>query len=123
MLEASKSDEPWQQLILGCTGFIKGATAKENRRILLVDAPAVLGWEVWRKYDRENSMNVLKKHIDNLKEQDYLQRGIDVELMTFSISGALNELALAYSENDSLNEESPFLGIISLLVSGFRCQE
>ena len=118
--EASKGDDPWQQLIFGCVGFIKGANAKDNRRIFLIDAPAALGWEIWRKYDRENSMNALEKHIIDLKVQGYLKDSIDTELMTFSISGALNELALAYSENDKLGENDPFFITISQLVSGFK---
>jgi len=118
--EASKQDDPWQQLIWGCLGFVKGANAKENRRILLVDAPAVLGWDIWRKSDRENSMSTLKEHIGELEAQGYLQDGVDAKLMTFSISGALNELALVYSENDKWGENDPFLRTISRLVSGFE---
>jgi len=121
--EASKSNDPWQQLILGCAGFVKGANAKENRRILLMDAPAALGWEIWRKYDRENSMNALKQHINDLKILGYLRDDVDTELMTFSVSGALNELALVYSDNDThgtLEESNPLITIISLLVSGFK---
>ena len=122
--EACKNTDPWQQLILGCVGFVKGANAKKNRRILLVDAPAVLGWDVWRKYDRENSMNSLKKHIYDLKTQGLLKDNVDAELMTFSISGALNELALACPENEKINdnfwENNTFFDAISLLVSGFR---
>jgi len=118
--EASKENDPWQQLILGCLGFVKGANAKENRRILLVDAPAVLGWDVWRKSDLENSMNTLKEHIGMLEAQGYLQDCIDIDLMTFSISGALNELALAYLANDKLGNNDLLLSTISLLVSGFK---
>ena len=40
---ALKSDDPWQQLIFGCVGFVNCANAKPYRRILLVDAPSVLG--------------------------------------------------------------------------------
>jgi len=119
-VEASRDDDLWQQLILGCLGFVKGANTKENRRILLVDAPAVLGWNVWRKSDRENSMNTLKEHIEVLEAQGYLQDCVDVDLMTFSISGALNELALVYLANDKLGESDLLLSTISILVSGFR---
>ena len=114
--EASKEGDPWRQLILGCLGFVKGANAKENRRILLVDAPAVLGWDVWRKSDLENSMNTLKEHIGVLEAQGYLQDCVDIDLMTFSISGALNELALVYLANDKLGNNDLLLGTISLLV-------
>ncbi|MCD8245691.1 MAG: TetR/AcrR family transcriptional regulator, partial [Parabacteroides sp.] len=88
--EAMKSDDPWEQLILGCIGFVKGANAKENKRILLVDAPAALGWSTWRRADRKNSMNVLLEHINSLSARGCLRNDVDVELMTCSISGALN---------------------------------
>ncbi|MCL2426612.1 MAG: TetR/AcrR family transcriptional regulator [Oscillospiraceae bacterium] len=118
--EASQHDDPWQQLILGCLGFVKGANAEKNRRILLVDAPVILGWDAWRKADLGSSVSVLKAHIDVLETQGYLQDDVDAQLMTFSISGALNELALIYSASGKSGEEDPFVCTISRLVSGFR---
>ena len=118
--EASKHNDPWQQLILGCLGFVKCANAEENKRILLMDAPSVLGWDTWRKSDQENSVNVLKKHIDYLQAQGYLQDGVDTKLMALSISGALNELSFVYPKNSTSEEDNHLLNTISLLVSGFR---
>lgn len=118
--EALKSDDLWQQLILGCWGFIKGANAKECRRILLVDAPAVVGWDAWRKIDQENSMSVLQEHIDDLKGQGFLQEDVDTELMTYSISGALNELALNYPSHEVVKINEAISTTISQMVSGFR---
>jgi len=118
--EAMKSDEPWQQLILGSVGFVKGANLKENRRILLIDAPAVLGWDAWRKIDRENSMRVLQEHIEDLQKQGYLRDGIDVELMTYSISGAANELALNYAQHEEAVCDNLIIDTISHLVNGFK---
>lgn len=43
--EAGGSEDPWTQLLLGCRAFMKEAVEPRNRRILLVDGPAVLGWE------------------------------------------------------------------------------
>lgn len=114
--EAMKSDDIWQQLILGCVGFIKGTNAKECRRILLVDAPVVVGWDEWRKADEENSMGVLSEHIKELHKQGYLQAGVDTKLMTCSVSGALNELALNYPSHDA----AEISNTISQMVSGFR---
>ena len=118
--EAMKSDDSWQQLILGSVGFVKGANIKENRRILLVDAPAVLGWETWRKFDKENSMSVLHDHIVDLKEEGYLHDDVDTELMTYSISGATNELALNYSQQEKTRCDDLIAGTISDLVYGFK---
>lgn len=118
--EAMKSDDPWQQLILGCTGFVKGANAEENRRILLVDAPAALGWSVWRKADQENSMSVLQHHIENLKTWGYLREDVDIKLMTYSISGALNELALNCSQQEAIVEDDKMVCTVTQLVGGFK---
>lgn len=118
--EASKSDDRWDQLTLGCLGFVKGANAKNCRRILLVDAPVVIGWDAWRKADRENSMHVLQEHIDELKQLGYLVDDVDTKLMTYTISGALNELALNYPKQD-LGEINKKIGVtIEYMVGGFR---
>lgn len=118
--EAMKSDDPWQQLILGCVGFVRAANERENKRILLVDAPAALGWSTWRQIDQENSMNVLQEHISDLKAWGYLGDDVDIELMTYSVSGALNELALNYSQNETTNNDNDVINTITQLVYGFR---
>lgn len=117
---AMTSEDPWQQLILGCVGFIKGANAPECRRILLVDAPAVVGWEAWRKADQENSMDSLQRHLLDLKEQGYLAEEVSPTWMTFALSGALNELALNYSAETTGEMEQTILQLITRLVEGFR---
>lgn len=117
---AMKSDDPWQQLILGCVGFVKAANERENKRILLVDAPAVLGWTIWRQIDQKNSMNVLQEHISDLKEWGYLSDKVETELMTYSVSGALNELALHYSQTATAKDDSKLIETITQLVYGFR---
>ncbi|EOH93070.1 TetR/AcrR family transcriptional regulator [Enterococcus pallens] len=116
--EALTSEDPWQQLILGCVGFIKGANSPECRRILLVDAPAVVGWEAWRKADQENSMDALQRHLLELKEQNYLAEEVNPTWMTFALSGALNELALNYSA--TADAELIIYDTIARMVAGFK---
>lgn len=118
--EAMKSDDPWEQLIFGCVGFVKGANAKENKRILLVDAPAALGWAIWRQVDKENSMNVLQEHINDLKNWGFLHNDVDTKLMTYSVSGALNELVLNYNQNETKNSDDKIISTITRLVYGFK---
>lgn len=118
--EAMKSDDPWQQLILGCIGFIKGANANESRRILLVDAPSAVGWNAWRKADQEHSMGVLQDHLEDLKAQGCLAGDVDTKLMTYSISGALNELALQYPSHETPAVDQALTVTVTQLVDGFK---
>lgn len=118
--EAMKSEDPWQQLILGCVGFVHGANAKENRRILLVDAPAVLGWDAWRRADKAASMSVLQQHIEELQAGGYLCGDTDTKQMAYAISGALNELALHFAEQEMPGDGNAVLRTITQLASGFQ---
>ncbi|GCF93796.1 TetR family transcriptional regulator [Enterococcus florum] len=114
--EAITSEDLWEQLILGSWGFIKAANKDECRRILLVDAPGVVGWEAWRRVDQENSQSVLKSHIDLLQQKGCLAEDVDTTLMAIALSGALNELALNYS----IQDPTDLLATIRRLVDGFK---
>lgn len=115
---ALHSKDPWQQLLYGCAGFVYGANAEDSRRILLIDAPAVLGWDTWRIKDQASSMAVLRQHIDVLHRGGYLKKDVDPALMTSAISGALNELALQYASHQC--DDTLLMHTISQLTHGFR---
>ena len=121
-IEASciQSEEPWEQLILGCKGFIDGAIKQENARIMLIDAPNVLVWNDWRKTDKEASESLLAEHVAFLNERGYL-KPIPVALIVSAISGALNELAICLVNNPELAEKDEFItNTINNLLYGFR---
>ena len=80
----------------------------------------MLGWDAWRKYDQENSTSVLQTHIEDLNAQGFLRNNVDTKLMTYSISGALNELALQYSQYETFSKDDPIICIIEQLVIGFK---
>src|SRR5690606_9621457 len=56
---AEAADSPWGQLVAGCHAFIDAANEPGVRRILLVDGPAVLGWQRWRELDAAHSGRLL----------------------------------------------------------------
>ena len=70
--KANLSNDPWEQLILGCIAFIEFATLSENSRILLIDAPNIIGWTEWKKSDENNSEFYLKEHLSLLKQEGIL---------------------------------------------------
>jgi AcrR family transcriptional regulator len=91
--EAALSDDQWEQLYLGCRAFVKVATEPENRRIMLIDGPAVLGWEEWRLMDEQQSMRLLHGQLEQMQQQGYL-KNVRLDAATHLLSGALNEAAL-----------------------------
>lgn len=91
--EAARSEDLWEQLYLGCRAFVIVATESNNRRIMLIDGPAVLGWEEWRQLDEQQSMRQLHEQLDIMQRQGYL-KDIRLEAATHLLSGAMNEAAL-----------------------------
>ena len=116
--KASLSNDLWEQLILGCIAFIEFTTLNENSRILLIDAPNIIGWNEWKKSDEINSEFYLKEHLSLLKQEGIL---IDINLVTHIISGALNELSLYIAKTSPINKKDLYTAI-SKLLKGFKIE-
>ena len=52
-------DDPVDQLQAGCQAFLDGCLDPVARRIVLLDAPAVLGWEDARAIDLANGLGII----------------------------------------------------------------
>jgi AcrR family transcriptional regulator len=81
--------DPLEQLRAGCHAFLDAITAGPAVRVLLIDAPAVFGWEQWRRLDAENSVVHLRAALADV--------GVPADLLdatTAQLSGAMNEAAL-----------------------------
>lgn len=118
--EAAQSDDAWEQLIMGCRAFVMAAVEPRIRRILLIDGPAVLGWEAWRRMDEENSMQHLREQLQLMQQQGYL-KPVPLDAMTHFLSGALNEsvLWIAQSQDGSQSLEET-MSVISHFLKGFE---
>lgn len=116
--EAMKSEDVWEQLVLGCMGFIEAATLESNKRILLIDSLNVVEWDEWRKMDHENSVSLLKEQLQLIEEVGELV-ALDVTVMAHLISGALNELSLHLAESKAMNAHNTRDYVVCLL-KGFR---
>ena len=86
-------DDPWEALITGSRAFLKASLDPQVQRIMLTDAPAVLGWSVWRALDAEHSMRSLGEALEALASAGSLPT-FPLQALTQLLSGAMNEAAL-----------------------------
>ncbi|HEY7294290.1 MAG TPA: helix-turn-helix domain-containing protein, partial [Dehalococcoidia bacterium] len=56
--------DPWQRLRTGMQAFLDGCLEPETRQILLIDAPAVLGWAAWREIDSRYALGALRMTLE-----------------------------------------------------------
>jgi len=106
--------------IEGCKIFIETISKKNMYRILLVDGPSVLGWQTFRKFDRENSMKLLQNQIELLQDNGILQHTSSVAL-THALSGAINEISIwVAEESDQKKAVEDSMVVIERIIQGFK---
>ncbi|MCT2020891.1 TetR/AcrR family transcriptional regulator [Kocuria marina] len=86
---------PSSRLRAGSHAFLDTITSSSFVRILLVDAPAVVGWQEWRRLDDENSVTHLREALRNVHVTEAL-----VDATAAHLSGAMNEAALWIAQHD-----------------------
>jgi AcrR family transcriptional regulator len=65
VLEGAAAEEPdsWSALLRGCRTFLEHCLNPAFRQIVLLDGPAVLGWEAVREIEYEHTLRVLTEGI------------------------------------------------------------
>src|SRR5215470_13245935 len=96
---AARQSDPWRSLIAGCHAFLDACLDPTVQQILLIDAPAVLGWEGCRESDAMYYLDSVKAAV-----QAAIERRIifpqPVEALARLILGALNEGAMLIAHAD-----------------------
>ncbi|MEU8760111.1 TetR/AcrR family transcriptional regulator [Streptomyces sp. NPDC048659] len=90
---AERHEDLWEQLRAGSHAFLAAGTDPAVRRILLVDAPTVLGWDEWRALDDRSSARHLAEALTALVSAGVIAEQ-PVEPLARLLSGAMNEAAL-----------------------------
>jgi AcrR family transcriptional regulator len=91
--------DPWEALEVGCRAFLEASVRPDIRQIMLIDAPAVLGWDVWRVHDADNSGRLLLAALTELDEAGVLEV-VSVPAAHALLTGAMNEAALWIASAD-----------------------
>jgi AcrR family transcriptional regulator len=118
--ETAGLPDPLLALERGIGVFLKACSEPSVQRILLVDAPAVLGWQTWREMDAKYGLGLVKQALSAAMERGLLQRG-DVEVLAHLLLGALTEAAMiiARSPNPSKARKTAERAVV-LIIEGCR---
>ena len=91
-------DNNWQQLVVGCQAFLEVAQQDELRRLVFVEAPAVLAADELAKID-QYGFGLLYESIQIAVAEGQLNT-IDAEGFAHLVNGSLNELAAWVTQAD-----------------------
>jgi len=120
LIAALAIDDPWEALVVGADAFLDASVTPEVQRIMLVDGPAVLGWDVWRAADADYGLEMLAQAI---------QRAIDTgriipqpaKALAHVLLGALDEAAMVVARADDPEAAREEMGrTVRHLLEGLR---
>ncbi|WP_205718418.1 TetR/AcrR family transcriptional regulator [Actinomadura sp. WMMA1423] len=116
---ADAHDDPWTRLTAGCQAFLAASTAPGVQRIMLVDGPAVLGWNEWRAQDEQASARHLAEVLTELIGAGVIAPQ-PVAPLTHLLSGAMNEAALWLASSDDPANLPDTQAALGRLLEAFR---
>lgn len=90
---AGEGSDAVDELRRGCLAFLDACLEPAVRRILLLEAPVVLGWDAWREIDARHGLALVRTGLAGAFDELGLDRAA-VEPLAHLLLGALNEAAL-----------------------------
>ena len=94
------ADDPLVALEAGSLAWLDVMLKSETRRILLVEAPTVLGWTRWVALDEAHGFRLLRKGVAAAVEAGAIRYHAGAEALAVLLNGAMNALALRLGAGD-----------------------
>jgi AcrR family transcriptional regulator len=117
---ATRTDDPWEALVIGCEAFLDACVSPEVQRIVLTDAPAVLGWDVRRAIDHDYGLGLLEAALQRAMDAGRLREGSAISL-AYVLAGALDEAAMVVAQaDDPLAARAEMGRTVRRLLEGLR---
>jgi AcrR family transcriptional regulator len=119
---ANAAPDAWEALRGGCRAFLDACTDPDVQRIVLLDAPTVLGWERWRQVDAAEGVVLL---LEGLREAIAAGALPDqpVEPLAHLLAGAMNEAAMWIARApDPAAAHAAASAALDRLLNGLRCE-
>lgn len=95
---ARTAADPWERALAALDAFLDGCLDPLYQRIVIQEAPAVLGWEAWRQKEQRSGMALAAGLLGELMELGVIQRR-PLALVSQMMLGAIMEAALAIAQS------------------------
>jgi AcrR family transcriptional regulator len=97
--KAAAAADPWDELVIGIDAFLDACTTPDMQRIVLIDGPAVLGWDLWRAIDAEHGLGLLEQAVQQAMDAGRLVSQ-PARAVAHVLLGALDEAAMVVARAD-----------------------
>jgi AcrR family transcriptional regulator len=114
--ETAGMTDPLLALERGVGVFLKACAEPAVQKILLVDAPAVLGWQKWREMDAKYGLGLVKQALSAAMQAGLLAER-DIDVLAHLLLGSLTEavMVIARSPNPSKARKTAERSLVSVI--------
>jgi len=117
---ALRHKKPWPQLVAACHAFLDAFLERDVQRIVVIDAPAVLGWKAWCEIDKQHGLGVLEERLAAARDAGVLAPQ-PIETAAQLVLGAINHAGRVIAEASDTEASRAQVGqTIERLLSGLR---
>ncbi len=81
----------WERMRAGYHEYLDHSMEPTVQRIVLIDAPSVLGWERWREIDAEYALGLIRSGLLRAQEEGLLAAQASVDYMSQLMLGVISE--------------------------------
>jgi AcrR family transcriptional regulator len=96
---ASGATSPVDALRAGFLAWVRLAGDRVVQRILLIDGPAVLGWEQWRSMEERHALGLIRSVLQVIADQGGIRPEL-VGTLAHVLLASVNEVALLVARSD-----------------------
>lgn len=96
---AREEKDPADIVRAGCLAWLRAAIDPQVQRIVLLDAPVVVGWERWRTIDDDHTLGGTKATLQRLADDGRLPAG-STDVLAHLMLAAVGETALLVARAD-----------------------
>jgi AcrR family transcriptional regulator len=121
LMEAAGSQpDPARHLEVGCHAFLDACTEPDVQRIVLLDGPAVLGWQAWHESDVNFGLEMLQQSIRAAIDGGMVEKQ-PVAPLSHMLLGALNGSGLEIARSkDPARARREMRRALDRLLAGLR---
>jgi AcrR family transcriptional regulator len=112
--------DPYAALESGCDAWLDACRRPEVQRIMLIDAPSVLGWERWREIDQRYALGVMQMALQRAMDEGALEPQPAGPLSHLLI-GALDEAGMLVAQADDVEAtRAEMAAMLRRMLAGLR---
>jgi AcrR family transcriptional regulator len=104
-------DDPFAALVAGCEAWIDFMSVPEHRRVLILDAPSVIGWERWNALDRRFGFRSLVEGVEAAQQAGFA-KAVPAKALAVFLNGAMNQLVMTANPADLKDAFRSFLYLL-----------